>query len=157
MILTNQQVEGLRIGVVSRITTPDFELISNLLDTIADLTRQHDTAHAVAIQAVANFIEEASKDGYEKIMSWGQIKSGILALAPAASQRLYDLRIAEAVRDALEPYKQDFQHIAEYWNGSDNNMAVSDALEEMRTTAETAMERLASASAEVERLKAEHL
>ncbi len=145
---------------MSRITTHDFELISNLLDTIADLERQRDelnrkweetfdlanraaaaaekwktqlaTAHAAAIQAAAEAVSEGAPKG-EMFINCSEV---ILALTPATSQHLYDLRIAEAVRDeGLE------------WSAKINTVNAE----------EWATRRLASASAEVERLQSQEV
>lgn len=100
--------------------TVSYDIVTSLLDTITDLERQHDenikqlkidilamsqaeekilllkserdTAHAAAIQAAHGIVDTAFTGNW----MIQDTLDAVLALTPAASQRIYNLRIAEA-------------------------------------------------------------
>src|SRR6266403_1124981 len=145
MILTKDELE-------SRLLRHHTAWESDFLDTIADLERQRDTwkaldieannayeemkvqrdtTHTAAIQAAA---DELTRE-HHKDFAIGvcRAREVILNIIPINAQRLYDLRIAEAV--LIE---------AEWWK--ENHGARCDGNWNLK-----ARKRLASASAEVER------
>jgi len=86
---------------------------------------------AAAFPAAANIVEKHSNFAVRA----GQLSTvqDILALTPAEAQRLYDLRIAEAVRDECQWFALNIEY--------------------SESSGDYVEKRLASASAEVERLK----
>jgi len=158
-------------------TTNCYNFVLDLLDTIENLERQRnaaasdmlrlvrgslemypdgggdieimktvdkirDTAHAAAIQAACEAIEKCSKPYPAIVLSQRLIR----ALTPADAQRLYDLRIAEAVEAAVNECKA--WHEDDLEDGKSNVLHIREHCYECRKYAE----RLADASAEVERL-----
>ncbi len=135
MILTKERLDEF---IASPMLKP--KMVLDLLDTIADLERQRDTAHAAAIQTAANLVDKEQRFEFGACLDNADIRElrdAILSLTPAASQRLYNLRIAEALEAV---YK------LEAIGCGYNNRRLRDRL---------IQERLAAVSAEVERLKGE--
>jgi len=120
---------------------------------IADLERQRDTAHAAAIQAAANLVDKEQRFEFGVRLDNEDIRGlrdSILAITLATSLRLYDLRIKEAVRDALIKYSAPnvaCPHDEEVWYCDCCKFDQEKKQAEM----------LVSTSAEVERLKAQEV
>jgi hypothetical protein len=53
MRLTPEQIKGVRIGCVSKITNPDFRILTDLLDTIDALTAERDAARGQTLREIA--------------------------------------------------------------------------------------------------------
>jgi hypothetical protein len=91
-----------------------------------------------------------SGDGPRSEIVTKYTRRAVLSILPAHIAVHAEERDRRVIAEALKEYEDDFIHIAEYWNGNENDRAVADALWEMRETAEKALKRIAAYRAAVQ-------